>query len=62
MIKVWLLLVIIHGGNNTTDTVVVDNIATKSECQRIAATFKDNSAIENWGYTRCIQINKVKGN
>lgn len=60
MIKVWLLLVIINTGN--PDTVVVDNIATKDECHRIAATFKENRTIKNWGYTRCIEVNKVKGN
>jgi hypothetical protein len=62
MIKVWILLVIIHGGNGTTDTVVVDNIASKAECSRIQDTFNENTKIEYSAYTRCIQVNKVKGN
>ena len=62
MIKVWILLVIIHGGRDTSDTVIVDNIASKADCSRIQDTFKENRTIKKWGYTRCIQVNKMKGN
>ena len=61
MIKVWILIAMLSGDSRTATNgiTIVDNIASKSECERISEHVKslsDSSYIR----ARCVEVWKVK--
>lgn len=66
MIKVWILIVLLSGdtrGYNANGPLVIENIASQSECQRVLAHVKDMDDPKNlrwWaGSYRCVEVWKV---
>lgn len=64
MIKVWILIAMFarsYGSNSDYGgPIIVDNIANRSECERVADNY---NAINNQRFTleyRCIEVWKVK--
>lgn len=57
MIKVWILVFYMGNGINAGGPSVIDNIATKAECQRVASEINKGPHVSN---LRCIEAWKVK--
>lgn len=59
--KVWILLLFFSPGFNASTTIVIDNIATLAECERVRSiamdTYDRNGGAHQRG--RCIEVNKV---
>jgi hypothetical protein len=63
MVKVWILIAMFarYNGSNSDfgGPIVIDNIASSSECERVAANYKTvNSSIFTLEY-KCIEVWKV---
>jgi len=59
MIKVWMLVYLFSSGSYGQTSVVIDNLPTSSECQRIATEMKGVRHFSGESY-RCIEYWKVK--
>lgn len=62
MIKVWVLMMYLTSWNTYAGAggpAVIDNIASKSECERLASYYIENIPADYRKYT-CVEVWKVK--
>ena len=62
MLKVWVLFVVIGGMGDPRSLAVVDNIATKAQCEALGKSFKkDDENRTNEGVRfNCYEVEKAR--
>lgn len=63
MTMVWILIVMMYGYTNNygvNGVVIVDNIADKANCERVAEHFKVMDLNYKKADTRCVQVVKIR--
>lgn len=58
MIKVWILMLMSTSGGHSVHTAIVDNLATKEDCQRVATSFRSFEFGRQ--EAKCVQVWKMK--
>ena len=53
---VWILIVILRGDYNEPSVIMVDNLASKADCERIAQLLKGPENPVSY----CVEVKKVK--